>query len=274
LRLRIFGGPNGSGKSTIIQSLRETIVNGRKIDIGFYINADDIVLQIRDRRFSFNEFAINVTQKRLQAFAVGSGLLSADFTEQQLKKSYHIRLNQLFLKDLSRLDHLGQIVARFLREAMPEERRRFSFETVFSHPSNIATIQLAVKNGYKVYLYFVSTESPEINKFRVAYSVSQHGHDVPARKIVDRYARSLDLLYDAAQYCYQVYFFDNSGDGSPFTLTAHSKKSAIEKYGIKSRRRMLRAGLRSMTWKRRKRTAPNDSFNAYNQLLAQQSFDG
>jgi predicted ABC-type ATPase len=256
LRLRIFAGPNGSGKSTIIQSVRETIVNGRKIDMGFYINADDIVLQIRERRFSFDEFAIKVTQKRLQAFAVGSGLLSANFTEQQLNKSYHIRLNQLYLKDLSRLDELGQIVARFLREAMLEQRRRFSFETVFSHPSNIATIQLAVKNGYKVYLYFVSTESPEINKFRVAYRVSQHGHDVPARKIVDRYARSLDLLYDAAQYCYQVYFFDNSRDGTPFALTAHFKKVGDRKVWDKIPRKNIAGWFKKYYLEKEKANSP------------------
>ena len=181
LRLRVFAGPNGSGKSTIIQSIRQTKVNGRRIDLGYYINADDIVRQFREDGFSFKDFNIQVTKRQLWTFATKSGLLSDEFTEKEFDQSYHIRLNRLFLKDLVRLDQVGQIVARYLREAMLERKRRFSFETVFSHPSNIGIMKQAVESGYKVYLYFVSTESPEINKFRVAYRVSQNGHDVPPR---------------------------------------------------------------------------------------------
>lgn len=58
-------------------------------------------------------------------------------------------------------------------------RRRFSFETVFSHPSNLEIMQEAVAQGYKVYLYYVSTEDPEINKYRVNLRVTQGGHSVP-----------------------------------------------------------------------------------------------
>ncbi len=67
-------------------------------------------------------------------------------------------------------------------------------------------MQRAIAAGYKVYLYFVSTESPEINKFRVQARKVQKGHDVPVDKIVSRYYRSLDLLYDACQLAYQVSF--------------------------------------------------------------------
>lgn len=192
--------------------------------MGVYINADDIVRQIKAKNFTFDDFSVKVVKNRLQAFAIQSGLLSGAFTEKILSNSYHIRGNRIYLKDPSRLDQLGQIVARFLRETMLELKRRFSFETVFSHESNIKIMEQAVQKGYKVYLYFVSTESPEINKFRVSYRVRQHGHDVPVQKIIDRYTRSLELLYDAAQLCHQAYFFDNSRNGEPFTLTGHFKR--------------------------------------------------
>ena len=55
-------------------------------------------------------------------------------------------------------------------------------------------MQQAVAAGYKVYLYFISTESPEINKFRVEARKAKKGHDVPEDKIVSRYYGSLDLL--------------------------------------------------------------------------------
>ena len=124
---------------------------------------------------------------------------------------------------------IAQILARFLREYMLGKRMRFTFETVFSHPSNLDIMQRATEAGYKVYLYFVSTESPEINKFRVKFRVTQKGHDVPEDKIESRYYKSLNMLYDAAQIAYQCFFFDNSVDYKPFTLVNHFKKSGTQK---------------------------------------------
>lgn len=74
----------------------------------------------------------------------------------------------------------------------------------------------AANAGYKVYLYFVSTESAEINKYRVKLRVAKGGHDVPEDRIESRYTRSLDLLFDAAQIAYKAFFFDNSIDEEPY----------------------------------------------------------
>jgi len=108
-------------------------------------------------------------------------------------------------------------------------KRRFSFETVFSHASNLDIMRRAAQEGYKVYLYFVSTESAEINKYRVALRVKNHGHNVPEDKIVERYRRSLELMYNAAELAYQAFFFDNSKADAPFDLVAHFKKRGDEK---------------------------------------------
>jgi predicted ABC-type ATPase len=48
---------------------------------------------------------------------------------------------------------------------------------------------------------------------------------VPEEKIVSRYYRSMNLLYEAAQHVYQAYFFDNSKEGGDHTLFAHFKLS-------------------------------------------------
>ncbi len=77
--------------------------------------------------------------------------------------------------------------------------------------------------GYKVYLYFVSTESPEINIARVASRKAQGGHDVPPELIRNRYYRSLEFLYEACQLAYQVFFFDNSAEGKDSKMFAHFK---------------------------------------------------
>ncbi|MFY8004983.1 MAG: hypothetical protein ACOVNR_09060, partial [Chitinophagaceae bacterium] len=47
----------------------------------------------------------------------------------------------------------------------------------------------------------------------------------PPDKIENRYYRSLDLLYNACQLSYQVFFFDNSQENSPFKMFAHFKKN-------------------------------------------------
>ena len=224
LRLRVFAGPNGSGKSTIIQSVKNTTINDRKIDLGIYINADDIAGLLRKNKFSFAPYQISVTKKEFIRFAESSGLLTAEFNKVLLQKLFKLKGKHLLLSTAKSPEQLAQLLARFLRECMLKEKKRFSFETVFSHPSNLDIMQSATDAGYKVYLYFVSTESPEINKYRVKLRVIQKGHDGPKDKIESRYKRSLELLYDAAEIAYQAFFFDNSSHDQPFKLVNHFKK--------------------------------------------------
>lgn len=87
-------------------------------------------------------------------------------------------------------------------------------------------MQEAVAQGYKVYLYYVSTEDPEINKYRVNLRVTQGGHSVPEDKIASRYYRSMELLKQALSLSYQAYCFDNSVDGAPYRLVGHGKRDA------------------------------------------------
>lgn len=230
LRLRVFAGPNGSGKSTVIKRIRETEVNENvKLDLGVYINADDIAQSLKTGMFSFEPYDVNCTLADLVKFGETSGLLSDDFSVEQFSKSIKISGRKLSLTIAECLDRVAQIIARFLRHAFIAAKRRFSFETVFSHESNLDDMRLAAEAGYKVYLYFVGTESPEINKFRVALRVKEGGHHVPADRIGKRYVRSMELLKEAAEIAYQGYFFDNSVNNEPYRLVGHFKVIAGEK---------------------------------------------
>lgn len=222
-RLRVFAGPNGSGKSTVIQYVQNYKVNGRSIDFGYYINADDIAKQLRTGTFDFTEFNIGTDSKGFLQIAMESGLINKDFPANKFRKSFTLHDNRLRLKDKSADERLAQIIADFLRKMLLLQGERFSFETVFSHSSKIDIMREAVNAGYKVYLYFVSTESPAINVFRVQARKAKGGHDVPADKIKSRYYRSLDLLYEASQLAYQAFFFDNSVDDEEFKMFAHFK---------------------------------------------------
>ena len=229
LRLRVFAGPNGSGKSTVIQFVKSSEVNGRPIDFGIYINADDIAKKLREQKLDFADYHISTTSKEFVAIALASGFVGNGFDDIALKKSFSFRNNILSLIDKDADERLAQIIADFLRKKLLKERKKFSFETVFSHPSKLDIMREAANNGYKVYLYFVSTENPEINKFRVASRKLKGGHDVPVDKIESRYYRSLELLFDAAQISYQAFFFDNSEDGKASKLFAHFKKASDKK---------------------------------------------
>lgn len=229
LRLRVFAGPNGSGKSTIIREVKNTKINGHPVDFGYYINADDITQALLSSKFSFSSFGIKLNITKFTEFATSSGLLDEMFTLTQFKKSFHINGNSVQLRSTKSADKIGQIIARFLREEMLRLKKRFSFETVFSHESNLDIMKRAKNAGYKVYLYFVSTESPEINKYRVALRVKSGGHNVPPEKIEGRYYRSLELLYDAGELAYQAFFFDNSKENEPFELVAHFKMQGNKK---------------------------------------------
>ncbi len=230
LRLRVFAGPNGSGKSTVIKSIRETEINENvKLDLGVYINADDIAQNLKAGEFSFQSYEVNCTLADLANFGKISGLLSKDFSVQQFSNSIKISGYKLSLIKAESLDRVAQIIARFLRHAFIVAKRRFSFETVFSHESNLDDMRLAAEAGYKVYLYFVGTESPEINKFRVTLRVREGGHHVPADRIEKRYVRSMELLKKAAEIAYQAYFFDNSVNNEPYRLVGHFKVVAGEK---------------------------------------------
>jgi len=222
--MRVFAGPNGSGKSTVIQSIRNYKVNNNPIDFGVYINADDIAKELRENNFAFGRYGISTTNKEFATIALSSGLITDGFDERSFKQSYSFRSDVLKLKNKSANERLAQVIADFLRKKFLQEKKKFSFETVFSHPSKLDIMREAANNGYKVYLYFVSTETPAINVYRVALRKSRGGHDVPKDKIESRYYRSLDLLYEASQIAYQAFFWDNSTEGKDAKMFAHFKK--------------------------------------------------
>lgn len=235
-RLRIFAGPNGSGKSSIIKSILNTEVEkGKKLDFGTYINADDIAKKLLSKGISLSSYKVDIDRSEFDEIINQSGLFSNDFSFNRFHKCLSIEKNKITINhviaksvDDNSYERIAQILADYLRKKLLKEGAKFSFETVFSHPGKLEFMKLAQDQGYKVYLYFVSTEDPNINIYRVKeVRVKQNGHDVEEGKIVSRYYRSMDQLHDAAQYCYQAYFFDNSQDGTEaHSMFAHFKLNA------------------------------------------------
>ncbi len=138
---------------------------------------------------------------------ISSKKLGDEFVYEKLK----LTANRLYYQGKDLNSYIAADIAAFIRQQLLDQGISFSFETVFSHPSKIALIERAKKLGYRVYLYFVATEDPDININRVYNRVILKGHEVSPQKIKDRYYRSLDLLLDAVKLSNRAYLFDNSG---------------------------------------------------------------
>ena len=205
-RLRIFAGPNGSGKSTIIRSIPD------RIPLGFYINADDIEKELRENSFlDFSKFDIHVETSELRSFILKYGMTIQKLNDKDFHLRFLVEGNKISVGDTPLNSYIAADLAEFIRQKLLETHASFSFETVLSHPSKLEFIKKAKQNGYRIYLYFVATDSPEININRVAIRVAKHGHHVDEQLIRERYKRSLDLLFETVKFTDRAYLFDNSG---------------------------------------------------------------
>lgn len=207
-RLRIIAGPNGSGKSSIIGKLRQ------KITLGVYVNADDIEKQLS--LGSGYELEIPMDLEDLQMYVSGSGICHHRKIDLAFVNFLQIDHNRLFLPQQLVNSYVAADIAAFIRLKCLEQNLSFSFETVLSHPSKLNLLQTAKQLGYRVYLYYISTETPDINIRRVEIRVLSNGHDVPFDRIKERYYRSMGLLYDVIKLSDRAYLFDNSGKESVF----------------------------------------------------------
>jgi len=109
-------------------------------------------------------------------------------------------------------------VAGALRDSLVQQGESFVFETVFSDPvgDKLAFLQAAAERGYTVVLCFIGLSGPAACEQRVAMRVSQGGHDVPSKKLISRYPRSLANLQSATRALPHVLVFDNEDLGNPF----------------------------------------------------------
>src|SRR5690606_24863552 len=114
LRLRVFAGPNGSGKSTIINAVRNLVIEGKPIDFGYYVNADDIAAALRKGSFSFQPFDFQLNEADFIHFALNSGLLHKTVSSSEFSASFRIRKQSITVIDKDKFEQLAQLVARFL----------------------------------------------------------------------------------------------------------------------------------------------------------------
>jgi len=198
LRLRMFAGPNGSGKSTLKSVISENL-------LGIYINPDEIEKQlVHDGFLDFSQFELQVSQAELQHFFRSSTLLKQAGLLKQIDLM-HFNDNQLWLDPTLVNSYHASVVADFMRQKLLQAGKSLTLETVMSSPDKVDLLRRAQAKGFRTYLYYVATEEPEINIFRVRHRVKAGGHDVPEDKIRGRYTRSLALLALAIRHTNRAY---------------------------------------------------------------------
>ena len=203
-RFRLIAGPNGSGKSTLIRQLRESYA------VNFYtvINADDILASVQKTHAYLPPFPI--TTSSLQDYARQSSYddsVKVAFLDGSIDVGFDCIH---FVNPAAINSYTIALLANFLQDEHIERGLSFSQETVFSHPSKVDALRKASAAGYRTYLYFVATESPEINISRVTNRFQQGGHNVPIEKIRTRFERSINQIPQALPYLSRAFFFDNS----------------------------------------------------------------
>jgi predicted ABC-type ATPase len=118
-------------------------------------------------------------------------------------------------------------IAAERREACLRDGRSLAFETVFSAPDKIDFVRRAIAVGFFVRLFFVGTDGPEINAARVARRMLEGGHEVPIRKILDRWSRSIASCATVATEVDRLYLYDNSVDGREAELVVRAVKGRL-----------------------------------------------
>ena len=105
---------------------------------------------------------------------------------------------------------------RLMLKAMDEHAARgdsFAFETTLAGRVYASRLRLWQSMGYRVSLYFLKLDSPELAIERVAERVRQGGHDIPADVIRRRFAKGLAMFDSVYRPLVDDWMlFDNSGE--------------------------------------------------------------
>jgi predicted ABC-type ATPase len=204
-RMRVFAGPNGSGKTTIIDKLSE------EIPFGVYVNADDIEQSlVKTNSLLFSNYSLTIEEHDLLAFFQQSNFSPVKRNDPGLWQKFSVEENT-FRLHTNADSYLAADLAEYLRQKLLQQEISFTYETVMSHESKVNFMRQARERGYRIYLYFIATEDPEINLSRVSARVAQKGHSVAPDIIRNRYYRSLGQLKTAVMQTDRAYVFDNSG---------------------------------------------------------------
>lgn len=210
-RIRMFAGPNGSGKSTMISGLDSRLSK-------LFLNADNLERDLKTKPvLDLSQFDIRIDAVKLVDYLSDATrpLKNADGTGSKgpLLSVPHVIDGSLIDLSGNIIDsYLAARILDYIRKELLALKVGFTFETVMSHESKVKFLKDAQEQGYRTYLYFVTTEDPDINVDRVKQRVKNGGHPVEENKIRERYFRSMEMLIDAIEVSDRAFLYDNSSN--------------------------------------------------------------
>ncbi len=157
------------------------------------------------------------------ALAGPNGAGKSTFFDAYLARTglYFVNADELALS-LTMNPYSAANLADTLRRQLVEQRKSFVFETVLSDPvgNKLDFLKDTESAGYTVVLVFIGIAGPEISDDRVAMRVSQGGHDVPRKKLVERFPRIMNNLKRAMAELSNVWVYDHSELDQGYRLVA------------------------------------------------------
>lgn len=182
------------------------------ISLGVYINADDIEKTIEKTNFlDLNDFKISASTKEVQDYFKSVAFSPLKLNCRNLWEYFSVSNNRLIINSPNTFNsYISADIAAYIREKLLSAHISFSYETVMSHESKLLFFKKAIAEGYRVYMYYIATEDPEININRVNIRVALDGHPVKPEIIKSRYYRSLENLKKAVRLTNRSYIFDNT----------------------------------------------------------------
>ena len=147
----------------------------------------------------------------------GSGkstLYKTNFLNQNIKNSIRINTDEIvysFGDWKSSIDQIkaGKIAIQLRNKCFLEEKS-FNKETTLTGKTILKIIDKAKDLGYKIHLYYIGIDNPEIAKERVKNRIARGGHGISSNLIEKRYYESLQNLEKILSKCDLIEIYDNS----------------------------------------------------------------
>ena len=147
----------------------------------------------------------------------GSGkstLYKTNFLNKDIKNSIRINTDEIVYSFGDWKSNIDQIkagkIAIQLRNKCFLEEKSFNEETTLTGKTILKIINKAKDLGYKIHLYYIGIDNPEIAKERVKNRIARGGHGIFSNLIEKRYYESLQNLEKIIYQCDSIEIYDNS----------------------------------------------------------------
>lgn len=120
----------------------------------------------------------------------------------------------------------GRIAIKLRKECI-SKGSSFNQETTLTGNSILKLVDQVKEKGYKIHLYYVGVNSPEIAKERIKNRVAKGGHDIPEEVVEKRYYESLENLKVILPKTDKAEIYDNT---EIYTLAIVKQEEKVKQY--------------------------------------------